>query len=245
MTLLCPPVRHAGLETGSCTTFVTQMDAPSQAAIHVVLIHGLGQPAPAMWPLALYLRAAGLETRLARYPSTRLSVPEAIDAVRTQIGTGPVNLVGYSLGGLIAARLLREAGSPDIGRVVQLGSPNLGSTLADRLATTWPVQTLCGPAVADLRAHALTPAPDPRIGAIAGTSGRSTSGLMRPHDGRVSARSAWAGAGHRAAVRTLHSALPFSPGAAKLTLRFLRLGRFTEDQECTISSSPPTPVLRA
>jgi pimeloyl-ACP methyl ester carboxylesterase len=196
----------------------------------VVLIHGLGRTAASMWPLALRLGRAGFEATRIGYPSTRLRVDEAVAHVRAtlaRLAAGrALDLVGHSLGGLIAVRLLRDPGGLSIRRAVQLGSPNLGSAMADRLGVRWPVRLLCGPAVDELRAHRRRAPVDPRIAAIAGTGGFWKGVLAGPHDGTVAVRSAWSGAGHRAAVPVLHALLPASPRVAALVAAFLRNGSF-------------------
>ena len=195
----------------------------------VVLIHGLGRTSASMWLLERRLRRWGLQTCRLGYPSTKGGINASESYLRTELaglGPGPLDLVGHSLGGLLSARLLRDPQGLEIRRVVQLGTPNLGSPLVDRMGGIWPVRRLCGPAVAELRSHTSRHPPDPRIGAIAGTAGFPGIPLRRPHDGGVTARSAWAGAGHRAAIPVLHSALPISSRAAKLTLQFLTNGRF-------------------
>jgi pimeloyl-ACP methyl ester carboxylesterase len=198
----------------------------------VVLIHGLGRTAASMWPLAMRLRRAGFEVARVGYPSTRLGVADAVTHVRgtlTRLAGGRVmDLVGHSLGGLIAARLLRDPGGLSIRRAVQLGSPNLGSAMADLLGVTWPVRRLCGPAVEELRAHRQRTPADGRIAAIAGTGGFWKGVMAGPHDGTVAVRSAWSGAGHRAAVPVLHSLLPASSRVAWLVMTFLRQGSFQE-----------------
>ena len=198
----------------------------------VVLIHGLGRSAASMWPLARRLRRAGFAVDRVGYPSTRLTIAGAVEHVRAalaRIAAGRrLDLVGHSLGGLIAARLLRDPRGLGIRRVVQLGSPNRGSVMADRLGGLWVVRRVCGPAVEELRAHDLRTPPDQRIAAIAGTGGFWRGPLAHPHDGTVAVRSAWSGAAHRAHVPVLHALLPASSRVARLVAAFLRDGRFPE-----------------
>lgn len=179
-----------------------------------------------MQPLAWRLRRAGFAVERVGYPSTRLTIAESVAHVRAalqRIAAGRrLDLVGHSLGGLIAARLLRDPGALRIGRVVQLGSPNLGSAVADRLGGLWLVRRACGPAVEELRARTGRAGADPRIAAIGGTGGFWRGSLTGPHDGTVAVRSAWSGAGRRAHVPVLHALLPASARVARLVAAWLR-----------------------
>ena len=83
----------------------------------------------------------------------------------------------------------------------------------------WLTTKLCGPAIDELKAHWRAEPTHSRIAAIAGTCGPPGLPLGQPHDGAVCVRSAWAGAGHRAAVRTPHTLLPVSPRAITLTTK--------------------------
>ncbi|MEM7238738.1 MAG: hypothetical protein AAF501_13080, partial [Pseudomonadota bacterium] len=83
-----------------------------------------------------------------------------------------------------------------------------------------------GPAVTELTAHDSRQITDPRIAAIAGTGGFGLAPLARPNDGAVTVRSAWAGAGHRAAVPVLHTLMPASNRVAALVIAFLTHGHF-------------------
>lgn len=198
----------------------------------VILIHGLGRTRASMWPLARRLRRAGFAVERVGYPGTRLGIAGAVAHVRAvleRIAAGRrLDLVGHSLGGIIAVRLLREPGGLHVRRVVQIGSPNLGSAMANRLGGFWLVRRACGPAVDELRARTVRMPPDPRVAAIAGTAGFWRGPLARPHDGTVSLRSAWCGAAHRAHVPVLHALLPASARVAALVAAFLRDGRFSE-----------------
>lgn len=201
-------------------------DTSALADIPIVLLHGLGRTAASMLPLDWRLGRAGFRTVRLAYPSTSQRIDASVAHIRSRLPAGPVAIVGHSLGGLIGARLLRESDGAKVVRVVQLGSPNLGSPLAGRLGPVWPVRQVCGPALKELVPHHNMPPADHRIAAVAGTGGWLIpgTGLERPHDGAVSRRSAWAGAGHRAELPVLHTLLPASPEAARLCIRFLRTG---------------------
>ena len=195
-----------------------------------VLLHGLGRSPGSMWLFARRLRRAGFTVHQIGYPSTRQTMAEAEAFIRQRLAAippGPICLVGHSLGGVIAAEILRNPMGLTIERAVQLGAPNRGSPMIERLGRLWPVRRICGPVLDELN---LQPAPStasPRIAAIAGTASWPlvSAGFPRPNDGVVTLRSAWSGAGHRGRVHVLHSFLVVSPRAIAMTIAFLRTGR--------------------
>jgi len=146
-----------------------------------------------------------------------------------------VHLVGHSLGGVIATAIAAKRTNLLVGRVVVIGAPMRGSALAELSARIAPLHAFLGPVLSELAASGGPVAPSPRIGAIAGISGSQVVGrelgLVGPHDGKVTLRSAWAGAGHRAAVPVGHAMLPLSRRVADLTVAFLSDGRFPAGAE--------------
>jgi pimeloyl-ACP methyl ester carboxylesterase len=105
----------------------------------VLLLHGIIQNRGFLWPLALYLRARGHRTLNFGYPSTRHPIEELARRIALRIGDeharAPIerlDLVGHSMGGLIARRLLAHESIPPAGRLVQVGPPNRGSEVARR-----------------------------------------------------------------------------------------------------------------
>lgn len=193
------------------------------------LIHGLGRTRASMALLGRRLRGHGFETVLISYPSILLTLDEACDHVRgkleEEMASRPgrrVHLVGHSLGGVIAAHLMEAPRGLSIGRVVQIGSPNLGSPLAQRIEDMLPPHKGIGEVLTDLtpKSRRRRP-PSPRIYAIAGSASLPWAGLAKPNDGVVSVRSAWAAAHWRRSVRAPHTLLPASARAAKLVAEAL------------------------
>lgn len=211
----------------------------------VVLIHGLGRSSGSMWALARRLEAAGFRTARLRYPSRSLSLDQAVARVAGQIRAldpeAPIHLVGHSLGGLIAARLAEAAPDLQIGRIVQLGTPNAGSGVADTLRSHPVARRFFGPVLGDLtRRKSTSPHArhrarrgarhGARIGAIAGRLPISAlgeaAGLDGPNDGLVEVRSAIDSADCHLVLPLLHGLLPISAEVARRTIRFLRDGTF-------------------
>lgn len=203
-------------------------------------MHGLGRTRVGMELLAHRLRAAGFEAACVPYRSIRLDVATAAETVAARVAElagdwDMVHLVGHSMGGVIAATIAARHPELPVGRVVVIGAPMRGSGLAARLAGFAPARAVLGPALGDF-ARLKGPLPrSERIGAIGGTAGSRRigreAGLPGINDGKVSLRSAWAGAGHRAAVPVGHAMLPFSRRVAELTAAFLRDGRFPAEAE--------------
>ena len=189
--------------------------------------------------LARRLRRASLNAECIGYPSTRMTLDAACEHVRTQVNervpSGDIDLVGHSMGGVIARRLCLSDPAPEVRRVVQIGAPNLGSPLADRLGPLWAVRSACGPAIEDLGAVQHRLPIDPRISAIAGTQsiGRSGGILKGPSDGVVTVRSAWSGAAHRFAVAQFHTLMPLSSVVARHVIAAL-----TADRDPALTAPP-------
>lgn len=202
---------------------------------NVILIHGLARTAMSMRLLGIRLRKAGFRCAFIDYESRRLSLDGSLRAVTEKIAretarVGQVHLVGHSLGGLLGARIKLARPDLPIQRVVQLGSPNLGSGAARRLREVALAQWVFGPVLRDLaedQAEGLEP--DADIAAFAGTG--FPVALARhydvegPNDGLVAARSAWGRAAkHRVMASGLHTWLPLSGAVAEQVVGFLKTG---------------------
>jgi pimeloyl-ACP methyl ester carboxylesterase len=212
-----------------------------------LLIHGLGLQGQgvSMRPLARRLEAAGFRTVRIDYPAYRLCLAEAEVVLRARVAReasrfDTCHLVGHSLGGVLAARVFDAMPAGRRGRVVQLGSPNLGSPLALLAGRLPPVRGALGPALEELAAP-LTPHPlweaQPGVGAIAGRTGWGpaayvpgpwTEGFREPSDGKVAVSSALAGASAKAILPVGHGFLPASRRVAAATIAYLREGAFPE-----------------
>jgi len=58
----------------------------------------------------------------------------------------PVHFIGYSMGGIVTRAVLNKFRPDNLGRVVQLASPNNGSEVADFLKDNWLYEKVYGPA---------------------------------------------------------------------------------------------------
>lgn len=200
---------------------------------HVVLLHGIWMRGFTLALLARRLRSAGYEVSTFDYASVTRS-PEACVArvveYLASLPAGPVHLVGHSLGGLIALELARAAHGQHGGRVVCLGTPLSGSSVA-RVMSAWsPLRWTLGEARTWL-CDGLACWPDGvDVGMVAGSLplgfGLLVPGLASPHDGTVSvAETRDARLADHAVVSTSHSGLLLSDRVATMAAHFLAHGR--------------------
>ena len=181
------------------------------------------------------LADAGFTPSVFHYPSMRTTLAEVAAALAAQLrnSTGPVHVVGHSLGGLIALETFETEHDLPPGRVVLLGSPVQGSRAA-RAVANWSV----GPQLLGaLAATALTTGQRrewkwPReIGLIAGSRsagmGRMFADLPEPNDGTVSVEETrLAGATEHQVLDVSHTGMLLSSRVAASAAAFLAHGRF-------------------
>jgi len=210
------------------------MQTPDRELGLIVLIHGLARTQASMRLMSMRLRQAGFRTAFARYNSRRMRVDEAVSTVARQVErmdrSGPLHLVGHSLGGVVALRVKNDRPDLDVHRVVQLGSPNLGSGAARTLSEVRLAREFFGPVLSELSDDpGIEDNPDPDVLAVAGTSMprwlSQQYGIRGSNDGLVSVRSAWGwAAGKRLQVESIHGWLPLSSEVAQDVVTFLRTG---------------------
>ncbi|MEO0912151.1 MAG: hypothetical protein AAFY59_04065 [Pseudomonadota bacterium] len=191
----------------------------------VLLIHGLARSPISLWPMDRALTQAGFSTIPLWYKSHKGGLREIAERLAVDLpAEGIVHAVGHSLGGLLALDLMARLPEARRGRIVQLGSPNLGSPLAARAHLLKP---LFGPILADLedgpgRTRGLD------ICAIAGTAGPvglgQYSGIHGPNDGVVTVKSALAAAprNQRTTLPVLHSFMMLDGRVIRRTERYLK-----------------------
>lgn len=201
----------------------------------VLLLHGIWNARAWVGPLAWRLRARGFSVDTFGYSSVfggpDVAVPQLLERLQ---GSGPVSLVGHSLGGLVALEALRQQPDLPVSRVVCLGSPLRGSGTARSLAEHgW---SLALGRSSDLLLDGL-PAWEGRaqVGLIAGSVPHGLGSLLgamgEASDGTVALdETQLPGLADHCVVPASHSGLVFSPEAARQTAAFLRDGHFRQDR---------------
>ncbi len=190
----------------------------------VVLIHGLARTPVSLWRMEHFLSEAGFATKTVWYNSRNGGLADIAARLEEDMPKeGRVHMVGHSLGGLLALRLMAGLPPERRGRVVQLGSPNLGSPLA-KIAE--PLGPLLGPILKDLE-DGPQEISNLDVAAIAGTAGPTGlgeySGIHGPNDGVVTVKSAIAASprGNHATLPVLHSFMMMDKRVIDQTLTFL------------------------
>lgn len=159
-----------------------------------MLVHGLWMRGIAMALLAARLRRHGFRTLSPSYPSVRQGLDDNADRLACVLASRhrgrPSHLVGHSLGGVLILHMLaRHPGLP-VGRIVLLGSPVRGSSLARCLDRKVALRWIVGRSMADWQRQ---PRPQPPtahpIALIAGNFALGSACFCRevpkPHDGVV------------------------------------------------------------
>lgn len=164
----------------------------------VILLHGLRKSAAHMRPLAQHLEAQGYDVYNIDYPSNEHDLTTLIRMLTARIlalttTSQTVHFVGFSMGALIIRGILHTYRPKSLGRVVQIGPPNQGSQLSDRLKNLWLYRKWFGPAGQELQTnqssiqHLFGPI-DYELGVIAGKQTYDLSvawAFNSPNDGRV------------------------------------------------------------
>lgn len=211
----------------------------------VLVLHGLMRTRYSMVMVAKHLARAGYDVYNVTYPTTRQSIPAHGDnLVRVLAGLPTarrIHLVGYSLGGLVIRSALTKFHDPRLGRVVMMGTPNLGAEKADRWAT-WPLfDWVVGETGWQLGtsergiSKQLPPTLPVEFGIIAG--GRQSERGYYPflpgdNDFTVTVASTrLPGARDFALVRCAHAFLPYHRAVLEYTSSFLAKGYFRTAEE--------------
>ena len=211
----------------------------------VVLLHGFLAPGGEMLFLKHRLESAhGLDCRVYSYPSVRGVLDDNASALAefvTDLGASTVHLLGHSLGGVVALRMLAQSKAAPPGRVVCLGSPLCGSHAAEQLnkhrwskaimGDTLPKAALEEPAsswAAELVRRR-------EIGVIAGNVsaglGRLITSFGEDNDGTVAvAETRLPGLKDHIVMRVSHTGMVVSRNVADQAAAFIERGEFLREE---------------
>jgi len=184
------------------------------------------------------LDRAGYDAIPISYPSTREAIEAhaaGLEKVLNRVeGTTKVSFVTHSMGGLVVRHLLHRNGAwkkhIEIGRIVQIAPPHLGSEVAEWAADLKPYQWILGNA-----GQQLTPGNAARIpllkhsfAIIAGgkNDGEGFNPLLPGDDDGVVrvAETKLPGTQHFLLVKATHTALVSQPKTIQATIHFLKRG---------------------
>lgn len=207
----------------------------------VIVLHGLARSPASMAPLCRRLAQEGFAVHNVGYRSTSAPLDVLARAVREEVeplvAEAPaVHLVTYSMGGIVARRMLADWRPATLGRVVMIAPPNQGSEVVDALRDRRVVRWLYGPGFGELGTD---PCSVPsrlgpvtyQTGVIAGSRVVSPIGwwlIPGPSDGTIAiARTRVAGMADHVVLPHSHTFIMLSPRVAAETVHFLRHGRFS------------------
>ncbi len=206
----------------------------------VVLLHGIARSASHMDDLEVFLQDKGYTVFNINYPSTEFKLDKLASMVAADVRervdpSRPVHFVGYSMGGIVTRIVLNKYRPDNLGRVVQLASPNKGSEVADFLKDNFIYGSVYGPAgqqlvTVDAGIDTLMGPVSYELGVVAGTFSIdpvSSSIIPGPDDGKVSVASTKVvGMRDHITVSASHTFFPQNDNVHKQTLSFLRFGAF-------------------
>ena len=210
----------------------------------VVLVHGIGRSSKSMRRMREKLEEAGYLVVGFNYPSTRVELSKSAhylhQVVQSLEGVERIHFVGFSMGGLVLRSYFEEHQDPRAGRLVFVGTPNLGADLATALHKNWAYRLLLGPAGQQLPtgpdgAGAQLAIPEREFAVIAGH--RGLDGGWNPlipgdDDGTVSVDcTRLPGAVDFTLVYASHTMLVGHSDTIECVQRFLEQGRLRADGE--------------
>ena len=210
----------------------------------VICIHGVWSHGISMFMIKRRLENEyGMDVLLFNYPSVRGTLDENADLLARFIQEQELegtHIVGHSLGGVIALRMLANDAEAVPGRVVCIGSPLTGSRAADFLSTQDWGERILGETVpegvVDTVANEWASHVCERrdVGIIAGTVpigvGRLLTSFDGDNDGTVAvAETELAGAKDHICMKVSHKSMLVSSDVVDQAAAFLKRGEFLRD----------------
>ena len=193
-----------------------------------------------MFMLRLRLRDAGYTCERYRYPMIGSGLRDNLGRLKRYIEryvadspVDQVDVIGHSLGGVLALHLLRRHPDLPVGKVICLGSPLADSSAARRTMEFALGKQLVGRTLVDAVINEPVGAWDGQqpVGCIAGSKplgfGHRITGIEPPHDGMVTvAETQVQGLADHRTLPVSHTGLVLDKHAADLCVNFLNNGKF-------------------
>ena len=207
----------------------------------VVYVHGVWMPAEEMMFVKHLLESEhDFKGHLFGYPSIRGSLDEnaaLLEDFILRLSADQVHIVGHSLGGVIALRMLSLYPDSAPGKLVCMGSPLCGSRAAEFLHETEWGNLILGKSISDgvvneaANDWAMQATSQRVVGSIAGTVPRGIGRLLATfegeNDGTVAvSETRLPGIADHICMPLTHSGLVVSKTAANQVAHFLENGEF-------------------
>jgi pimeloyl-ACP methyl ester carboxylesterase len=208
----------------------------------VIYVHGVWMPAEEMLFVRNHLQKKySLQGRLFDYPSVKGTLDNNAKLLAdyiSDIDAENVHLVGHSLGGVIALRMLSLYPDAPHGRVVCMGSPLTGSRAAHFLHSTDWGGMIIGKTVTEGVVHAAANewanevTETREVGSLAGNVsmglGRLVANFKEENDGTIAvSETRLKGATDHICMALNHSGMVLSKDACDQVAHFLQNGRFS------------------
>ena len=173
------------------------MTPGSQAAMPVLLVHGMGRTPLSLHRLARHLRRSGYDARVAGYVATVEPFARIVQRIRDRVaalgeGGQRYAVIGHSLGGLLLRAALAQLSAGALpSHLIMLGTPHRAPRLAVRCQALWPYRLIngeCGQILAQPSFFDQLPplaVPYTIIAGSRGWAGRGSPFMGEPNDGLV------------------------------------------------------------
>jgi triacylglycerol esterase/lipase EstA (alpha/beta hydrolase family) len=227
------------LALSSSLSFAGQKDS-------VVVLHGIARSSSSMETLVEHIEGKGYQVLNLDYPSTDYRIEDLIVRIHKQINAfnrgiaHKIHFVGYSMSCLLVRGLLNKYRPDNLGRVVMLAPPNLGSEAADFWKDNWVYQKIYGPAGQQLVTDQkdlgkILGRVDYELGVIARDSSIDPLHsyiIPGPDDGKVAiARTMIDGTKDHIIIHASHTFIIYNKNAFKQTTHFLGTGEFQKTDD--------------
>jgi len=199
----------------------------------VILVHGIGIWGLEMFLLRCRLRNYGYRIRQFSYSAWGVSLDRNAAYLQEFLEdekADTIHFVGHSLGGLLIYQLFRDYPHQHPGKIVTLGTPHQGSSIAYRLSRKSWGKFILGRSIMTGLFDRISPPPNREVGIIAGSLDIGTGWLLRvpsPNDSLIAVEETrCVGVSEHITLPVSHTGLLVVPRVAKQVSTFLKTGHF-------------------